>query len=100
MAAYAVAMDHGPRCLHRRLKPVPLEVVHTCYSDPPPSGDGAFLRSTTGLACHTHAYNAFLHGLFECIERDAIARAFVTHGFFERYRLVLSSRSGRGSSAF
>jgi ribosomal protein S12 methylthiotransferase accessory factor len=69
------------------LKPVPLEVVHTCYSDPPPSGDGAFLRSTTGLACHTHAHKAFLHGLFECIERDAIARAFVTHGFFERHRL-------------
>ena len=76
------------------LKPVPLELVHTCYSDPPPAGDGVFLRSTTGLACHTHAHKAFLHGLLECIERDAIARAFVTHGFFERYRLGPSSSFG------
>jgi ribosomal protein S12 methylthiotransferase accessory factor len=75
-------------------KPVPLELVHTRYSDPPPAGDGVFLRSTTGLACHAHAHKAFLHGLFECIERDAIGRAFVTHGFFDRHRLVASFSFG------
>ena len=87
-------MDDGAGRLRRDPKPVPLELVHTRYSDPPPAGDGIFLRSTTGLACHTHAPKAFLHGLFECIERDAIARAFVTHGFFDRYRLGLSTSFG------
>ena len=78
------------------LKPLPLELVHTRYSDPPPAGDGIFLRSTTGLACHRHAHKAFLHGLLECIERDAIARAFVTHGFFDRYRLGCPPRWAAG----
>jgi ribosomal protein S12 methylthiotransferase accessory factor len=69
-------------------QPVPLELVHTCYTDPPPAYDGVFLRSTTGLACHTTSYGAFLHGMFECVERDAIARAFATHGFFDRMRIA------------
>ncbi|WP_343214108.1 YcaO-like family protein [Ensifer oleiphilus] len=68
-------------------QPVPLELVHTCYTDPPPAHDGLFLRTTTGLACHRTVLDAFLHGLFECIERDAIARAFATHGFFDRMRM-------------
>ncbi|WP_139353936.1 YcaO-like family protein [Sinorhizobium sp. A49] len=68
-------------------QPVPLELVHTCYTDPPPPHDGLFLRTTTGLACHRTVFGAFLHGLFECIERDAIARAFATHGFFDRMRM-------------
>lgn len=66
---------------------IPLEIVHTCYTDPPPAHDGLFMRATTGLACHMTAFDAFLHGLFECIERDAIARAFATHGFFDRMRI-------------
>ncbi|WP_246812754.1 YcaO-like family protein [Ensifer sp. ENS07] len=66
---------------------IPLELVHTCYTDPPPAHDGLFIRTTTGLACHMTAFGAFLHGLFECIERDAIARAFATHGFFDRMRI-------------
>ena len=38
---------------------------------------------------------AVAHGLYECIERDAIARAFETHGFFDRMRIASSwSRSG------
>ncbi|WP_028749107.1 YcaO-like family protein [Rhizobium mesoamericanum] len=67
---------------------VPLELVHTRYTDPPPDFDGLFLRTTTGLACHSTWHQAVAHGLFECIERDAIARAFDTHGFFDRYRLA------------
>ncbi|MEI3853952.1 YcaO-like family protein [Ensifer sp. CCNWLY38] len=66
---------------------VPLELVHTCYTDPPPAHDGLFMRTTTGLACHMTVFGAFVHGLFECIERDAIARAFATHGFFDRMRI-------------
>jgi ribosomal protein S12 methylthiotransferase accessory factor len=70
-----------------KVQPVPLELVHTCYTEPPPIYDGIFVRTTTGLACHRTAYEAFFHGLFECIERDAIARAFETHGFFDRMRI-------------
>ncbi|APG85011.1 TPR domain-containing protein [Sinorhizobium americanum] len=67
--------------------PVPVELVHTCYTEPPPVHDGWFVRTTTGLACHVDAHSAYLHGLFECIERDAMARAFATHGFFDRMRI-------------
>ncbi|MBZ9791964.1 YcaO-like family protein [Rhizobium sp. 3T7] len=70
---------------------VPLELVHTRYTDPPPDFDGLFLRTTTGLACHSTWHQAAAHGLFECIERDAIARAFDTHGFFDRHRLAPES---------
>jgi len=66
---------------------IPVELVHTCYTDPPPPYDGLFIRTTTGLACHTTASGALIHGLFECIERDAVARAFTTHGFFDRMRM-------------
>ncbi|MCZ4092236.1 YcaO-like family protein [Ensifer psoraleae] len=75
------------------LQPIPFELVHACYTEPPPAGDGLFTRTTTGLACHMSAYGAFLHGLFECIERDAIARAFATHGFFDRMRIAPSGIS-------
>ncbi|SEI08313.1 ribosomal protein S12 methylthiotransferase accessory factor [Rhizobium tibeticum] len=70
---------------------VPLELVHTRYTDPPPDFDGLFLRNTTGLACHSTWHQAAAHALFECIERDAIARAFSTHGFFDRHRLAPES---------
>lgn len=78
-----------------RSQPVPLELVHTCYTEPPPVHDGLFIRTTTGLACHIDACGAFLHGLFECIERDAIARAFATHGFFDRMRIAATGLGGR-----
>jgi ribosomal protein S12 methylthiotransferase accessory factor len=73
-------------CL-RHSQMVPLELVHTRYTDPPPDFDGLFLRTTTGLACHSTWHQATAHALLECIERDAIARAFDTHGFFDRNRL-------------
>lgn len=70
--------------------PIPFELVHTIYTDPPPPRDGVFLRTTTGLACRRSDFGAFRHGLLECIERDAIARAFETHGFMDRMRLPVS----------
>jgi YcaO-like protein with predicted kinase domain len=75
-------------------EPVPRELVHSCYLHPPLAGDGIFALTTTGLACHTCVREAFFHGLFECIERDAIARAFETHGFFDRYRIRLTASIG------
>lgn len=71
--------------------PIPFELVHTIYTDPPPPRDGVFLRSTTGLACHRSDLGAFQHGLLECVERDAISRAFETHGFMDRMRLPISA---------
>nr|WP_311786702.1 YcaO-like family protein [Fererhizobium litorale] len=68
-------------------QPVPLELVHTCYTDPPPDHDGLFFRTTTGIACQLSFHRAVVHALFECIERDAMARAFETHGFFDRMRV-------------
>lgn len=87
----------GVNVLTRAEQPVPFELVHTQYTDPPPVGDGLFIRTTTGLACHTDRRLAFLHGLFECIERDAIARAFGTHGFFDRMRIPPSYAFGKKS---
>ncbi len=75
--------------------PVPFELVHTIYTDPPSPRDGVFLRSTTGLACHWSDLDAFQHGLLECVERDAMARAFETYGFMDRMRLPVS---GLGSA--
>ncbi|OAP34190.1 hypothetical protein ATB98_22960 [Sinorhizobium saheli] len=84
--SWIAGLDVAKGAMH----PVPLELVHTRYSEPPPPDDGLFLRTTTGLACHRSADAAFLHGLLECIERDAIARAFATHGFFDRMRIASS----------
>lgn len=66
---------------------LPLELVHTAYVEPPVPSDGLFFASTTGLACAMSEQRAIRHGLLECVERDAIARANVTHGFFQRQRI-------------
>lgn len=66
---------------------VPLELVHTAYVVPPPDYDGVFLTSTTGLAVSTSRAQALRHGLLECIERDAIARAMGRHGFLHDRRI-------------
>ena len=66
---------------------VPLELVHTAYVLPPLPGDGIFAASTTGLAAAFEEADAIAHGILECIERDAIARALRTHGFFQNHRI-------------
>jgi YcaO-like protein with predicted kinase domain len=66
---------------------VPLELVHTAYVLPQQIHDGIFCASTTGLAASFKADDAALHGMLECIERDAIARARGTHGFLQRRRI-------------
>lgn len=52
---------------------VPLEVVHTDYTLPLPPGSGCFLTTSTGLASGNDRLEAVLHGLYEVIERDAVA---------------------------
>jgi ribosomal protein S12 methylthiotransferase accessory factor len=59
-------VDGGARWL-------PLEVVHTDYTRPLPPGSGCFLTTSTGLASGNDRTEAVLHGLYEVIERDAVA---------------------------
>jgi YcaO-like protein with predicted kinase domain len=70
---------------------VPLELVHTAFVDPPLQSDGIFAGSTNGLAVAFTESDATVHGLLECIERDALATAAVTHGFFQRSRIDLQT---------
>lgn len=53
---------------------LPLEVVHVDYTLPLPPGSGSFLTTSTGLASGNDRLEAVLHGLYEVIERDAVAR--------------------------
>lgn len=66
---------------------VPLELVHTAYLVPSSPCDGIFAATTTGLAAALDETDAITHGILECIERDAIARAHSTHGFLQRQRI-------------
>ena len=66
---------------------VPLELVHTAYLVPPSPHDGIFAPTTTGLAAAFDETDAITHGILECVERDAIARALKTHGFLQHERI-------------
>jgi ribosomal protein S12 methylthiotransferase accessory factor len=52
---------------------VPYEVVHLDMRVPLPTGSGAFLISSNGLASGNHILEAISHGICELIERDANA---------------------------
>lgn len=70
---------------------LPMELVHTVYAEPGLPTDGLFLGSTTGLACGFCEPRVVLHAILECVERDAIARAHGTHGFFHRFRIDVTT---------
>ncbi|KIC21445.1 hypothetical protein RA20_04640 [Leisingera sp. ANG-Vp] len=50
---------------------LPYEMVDTDYTAPPSSGQGAFPRSTNGLASGNDVLEAACHAVCELIERDA-----------------------------
>ncbi|WP_171126806.1 MULTISPECIES: YcaO-like family protein [unclassified Ruegeria] len=50
---------------------VPLEMVDTDYTAPPSAGQGAFPRTTNGLASGNNVTEATCHAICELIERDA-----------------------------
>ncbi|MFZ5894976.1 MAG: YcaO-like family protein [Myxococcota bacterium] len=52
---------------------VPFEVVHLDLSTPLPEGSGHFVLGSNGLASGTDFPHAVAHGLWEVIERDAVA---------------------------
>lgn len=66
---------------------LPLALVHTAYVHPSAESESWFQASTSGLAVAFNSHDAVLHGLLECIERDALARAQRIHGFFQRCRI-------------
>lgn len=70
---------------------VPLELVHTAYLVPTHPHDGIFAATTTGLAAALDETDAIMHGILECVERDAMARAHGTHGFLQRQRIDLAT---------
>ncbi|CAM3647009.1 YcaO-like family protein [Vibrio aerogenes CECT 7868] len=51
---------------------VPYEIVHCDYTLPLPTGSGALVMSTNGLASGNTVEEAIVHGLCEVIERDAL----------------------------
>lgn len=63
----------GEELMHGGSLWLPFEVVHTDYTLPLPPGSGCFLTTSTGLASGNHRLEAVLHGLYEVIERDAVA---------------------------
>ncbi len=50
---------------------VPYEMVHTAYTLPRPSGTGAFVATSNGLASGNHLLEAISHAICETVERDA-----------------------------
>ena len=52
---------------------VPFELVGARFTAPQPPASMHFAASTNGLASGNHPLEAILHGLYETIERDAIA---------------------------
>jgi YcaO-like protein with predicted kinase domain len=52
---------------------VPYELVHTAYTLPAPTGTGAFIATSNGLASGNHLLEAISHGICETVERDAAA---------------------------
>src|SRR5579863_8939328 len=52
---------------------VPHELVSADFTHPAAPGAGLFQATTNGLASGNHWLEAVLHGLYEAVERDAIA---------------------------
>jgi YcaO-like protein with predicted kinase domain len=74
---------------------VPYELVTADYSHPQPADLGFFQATTNGLASGNHPLEAMLHGLYETVERDAVAlwRAG-THEAQQRRGVDLASIAG------
>ncbi|EPX58890.1 hypothetical protein D187_003605 [Cystobacter fuscus DSM 2262] len=61
----------GVELMEGRAVWVPFDLVHTCFTLPLPTGSGAFLMSSNGLASGNHVLEATSHALCEVVERDA-----------------------------
>jgi ribosomal protein S12 methylthiotransferase accessory factor len=74
--------------------PLPAALVTTDYRIAAAPLLRVFVESTTGLGAGFSFHHACMHGLLECVERDAVAEARRTHGFFERFRIDLEGAEG------
>lgn len=83
----AMAWTAATDLLSAASRMIPLGLVHTAFTWPPDRRDACFEASTSGLAVALNEHDAVLHGLLECFERDGLARANGTHGFFQRFRI-------------
>lgn len=61
----------GTELLSGRSALVPYEMVHLDYRLPLPTGSGAFVMSSNGLASGNHLLEALSHAICELVERDA-----------------------------
>jgi YcaO-like protein with predicted kinase domain len=52
---------------------VPYETVSADFSTPPLAGFGLFRQTTNGLGAGSTSVEAMLHGIYETVERDAVA---------------------------
>jgi YcaO-like protein with predicted kinase domain len=52
---------------------VPYELVSADFTAPPPPGFGMFRQTTNGLGAGNTPVEAMLHGIYEAVERDAVA---------------------------
>ena len=52
---------------------VPYELVSADFTTPPPAGFGLFRQTTNGLGAGNTPLEAILHGIYEVVERDAVA---------------------------
>ena len=52
---------------------VPHELVSADFTQPAPAGFGLFRQTTNGLGAGITSVDAMLHGLYEVVERDAVA---------------------------
>jgi YcaO-like protein with predicted kinase domain len=69
----AIPWTFGFDLLRSEPKWVPFELVHANATVPAVPGSGCFASSTNGLASSNNACEAIPHGLYEVIERDALA---------------------------
>ena len=53
---------------------VPFELVSADFTVPAPAGFGVFRQTTNGLACGNARIEAVLQGVYEVVERNAVAR--------------------------
>jgi ribosomal protein S12 methylthiotransferase accessory factor len=70
--------------------PVPLALVDTVYTYPPPHLP-LFPRVTTGLGAGPSMAAAIIHAGLEILERDALVQSHRTPYYFERFQIDLGS---------
>jgi ribosomal protein S12 methylthiotransferase accessory factor len=67
---------------------VPFELVSADFTSPAPAGFGVFQQTTNGLGAGNVPAEAILHGLYEVVERDAVARWHALSEHEQEFRAI------------